>query len=75
MTFHQQQVAQLRTTYAERSEELMREVRVRLGQAMMCEQRGEHELAERYGAVAGNKAAIALNIASKIISIEERMTS
>ncbi len=46
----------------ERAEELMREVRVKLGQAHMCERRGEIELADAYGAVAANKIAQALRI-------------
>lgn len=72
MTFHQQQVAILRMSSAERSEELMREVRVRLGQAVLCEQWGEHELAEKYAAVAGNKAALAIRIGQKVIPMAPR---
>lgn len=65
---HREQVSILRTTYAERAELLMREVRVRLGQAYLCECRWEGEIAEAYGAVAANKLAIALRIMPPVIA-------
>lgn len=52
------------------AEALMREVRVRLGQAHLCERRGEIDLADAYGAVAGNKMARAYRIASNVVSIK-----
>lgn len=65
---HREQVAILRTTGAERAEMLMREVRVRLGQAYLCERRGEHEMAEAYGASAANKIAVVLRITPPVIA-------
>lgn len=70
---------------SEEGEELMRELRVRLGQALACEQfaahmpngtlqeqearRAELELADAYGAVAANKGARAYRIGYKALPI------
>ncbi len=53
----------------EHAEELLREMRVRLGQANLCERRGEIELADAYGAVAANKLARAIRIAGNVIAL------
>ncbi len=58
-----------------RAEELMRECRVKLGQAEMCERSGEIELADAYGAVAANKIAQAIRIderAAVVVQMKEQ---
>lgn len=65
---HREQVTVLRTTYAERAELLMQEVRTRLGQAVLCAARGEPEIAEAYVAVAANKIAVVLRISPPVIA-------
>ena len=44
------------------TERLLAEMRVRLGMAVLCERFREWELADAYGAVAGNKLAQAIRL-------------
>jgi hypothetical protein len=54
------------------AEELMAEARVKLGQAALCERRGEIEMADAYGAVARNRMARAYRIGYNVQLLERR---